>query len=217
MDKKSYEIRKRVIAAVRRRRAIYDTRVKEHKIVHLKEKAWADAAQEVNMSINDTKITFQSLRQRYSRELRKVRHGVAPEDIDKMWPFYKHLGFLYEFVKPRKRGCPNIENYTNMSSYDDSIDSPQESSQNMSHDDPLDDDTDYLKDAIIMESDASNVSVDSYEEKPVIQAGTPEASSIEAKTEQTSWKSNTNKSNRPVDTAPQDDSTPDRTDIIDRM
>lgn len=50
MDKKSYEIRKRVIAAVRRRRAIYDTRVKEHKIVHLKEKAWADAAQEVNMS-----------------------------------------------------------------------------------------------------------------------------------------------------------------------
>ncbi|XP_059614031.1 uncharacterized protein LOC132260110 [Phlebotomus argentipes] len=162
----SLAIREKVIAAVKRHPGIYDTRLKEFKFQSLRDKAWAQAAKEVDLPVKQLKLIFQTLRQTYSRKVRKMRE--APADEATPWPFYKQMSFLYEFVKPRKiNNCPKRAQrhiHTESTEYECNVSGQAEEKSDMEYD-PLDEESSFLKDAIIMDSDASE---DVYKDKHIV-------------------------------------------------
>ncbi|XP_036342153.1 transcription factor Adf-1-like [Rhagoletis pomonella] len=96
----------RLVDLVRANDAIYNKRSLSYRFPEKKKAAWAGVAQELGATEDQCTRRWQSLRERYSRELKRLdAPSGSAAALTETWPLFESMGFLKEFVKPRATRC----------------------------------------------------------------------------------------------------------------
>ncbi|XP_036319832.1 transcription factor Adf-1-like [Rhagoletis pomonella] len=92
----------RLVDLVRANEAIYKKSCISYRLPERKRAAWTGIARELGATEEQCTRRWQTLRERYSRELKKsdAPSGSAAALMDN-WPLFENMSFLKEFVKPR--------------------------------------------------------------------------------------------------------------------
>ncbi|GAB0094089.1 hypothetical protein DMENIID0001_093120 [Sergentomyia squamirostris] len=172
-------LREKLISLVRKNRCIYDKNSREYASQSLRDIAWKKISEETHLQIDDAKIAWRTLRERYTREIKKLRDGVVESDMSP-WPFYKQMSFLENHIKPRHRSFHlRPKSPTPSPEHDHTYQTHQETLQtSIEHIGPLDDEpegSEYLKETLMLESDISD---EIEEEKPTVFAAKSHSTTI---------------------------------------
>ena len=94
-----------LIDSVRSYPCLWRVHLKEYKDLHVKENAWKKVAEETGLSQEDCQKHWKRLRDRFVRELKKVKHLVSGDEgplYVPAWEYFELLNFLAESVKHRQ-------------------------------------------------------------------------------------------------------------------
>ncbi|XP_036346953.1 uncharacterized protein LOC118756291 isoform X1 [Rhagoletis pomonella] len=92
----------RLIELVRSHKIIYNKQCFGHRGLEQKQAAWNAIGEQLDTTADECAKRWTSLRERYSRELRRLEKlSESKEHVVVDWPYFNSLSFLREFVKPR--------------------------------------------------------------------------------------------------------------------
>lgn len=98
MDMGLYDL----IEAVKNNPILYDNTLSDFKIPEKKIYCWESIAKNLGTSEEECRKRWRTLRERYTRELKQMKFGGGTKTTSS-WEFFKHLGFLMDHIKYRKR------------------------------------------------------------------------------------------------------------------
>lgn len=91
-----------LIEAVKNNPILYDNTLSDFKIPEKKIYCWEKIAKNLGTSEEECRKRWRTLRERYTRELKLMKFGGGTKTICS-WEFFRHLGFLIDHIKYRKR------------------------------------------------------------------------------------------------------------------
>lgn len=97
MDMGLYDL----IEAVKNNPILYDNTLSDFKVPEKKIYCWEKIAKNLGTSEEECRKRWRTLRERYTRELKQMKFGSGAKISS--WEFFRHLGFLIDHIKYRKR------------------------------------------------------------------------------------------------------------------
>lgn len=91
-----------LIEAVKNNPILYDNTLSDFKIPEKKIYCWEKIAKNLGTSEEECRKRWRTLRERYTRELKQMKFGGGGKSTSS-WEFFRHLGFLIDHIKYRKR------------------------------------------------------------------------------------------------------------------